>query len=74
MWNGKSHPAFATRVAKLSELLKKYPETGQTLEARFTKNTVDAEKQQEEEERRTPAGSSRGNEEAPRHGAGLLHS
>src|SRR4051812_42995945 len=42
MWNGKSHPTFATRVAKLNELLKKYPATGQTLAERFKKNTAEA--------------------------------
>src|SRR3954471_19922319 len=42
MWNGKSHPTFATRVAKLNELLKKYPATGQALTERFKKNTAEA--------------------------------
>ncbi|MDP9268469.1 MAG: M48 family metalloprotease [Acidobacteriota bacterium] len=40
MWNGKTHPAFSTRVAKLNDLLKKYPATGQTLAERFKKNTA----------------------------------
>jgi predicted Zn-dependent protease len=41
MWNGKTHPAFSTRVAKLNDLLKKYPATGETLAERFKKNTVE---------------------------------
>ncbi|HSE47674.1 MAG TPA: M48 family metalloprotease [Terriglobales bacterium] len=44
LWNGKTHPAFSTRVATLNKLLEKYPATGQTLPERFHKNTVEAEK------------------------------
>lgn len=44
LWNGKTHPAFSERVAKLNKLLEKYPATGQTLPERFQKNTVEAEK------------------------------
>jgi len=40
MWNGKTHPAFSTRVAKVNDLLKKYPATGETLAERFKKNTA----------------------------------
>ena len=42
MWNGKTHPPFSVRVGKLTELLKKYPATGQMLADRFQKNTVEA--------------------------------
>lgn len=41
LWNGKTHPTFATRVGKLNDLLKKYPPTGQTLAERFQKSTVE---------------------------------
>jgi predicted Zn-dependent protease len=44
MWNGKTHPAFSVRVAKLNDLLKKYPATGQTLAERFKQNTAAAPK------------------------------
>jgi len=40
MWNGKTHPAFSVRVAKLNDLLKKYPAGGQTLAERIQKNTA----------------------------------
>jgi predicted Zn-dependent protease len=41
MWNGKTHPPFATRVGKLADILKKYPTEGQTLADRFKKNTAE---------------------------------
>jgi predicted Zn-dependent protease len=53
LWNGKTHPSFSDRVAKLSKLLEKYPATGQTLAERFQKNTVEAEKAAAEQEEGT---------------------
>lgn len=50
LWNGKTHPAFSERVARLNKLLEKYPATGQTLAERFQKNTVAAEKAEAESE------------------------
>ena len=50
LWNGKTHPPFGERVARLNKLLEKYPATGQTLPERFQKNTVEAEKAAEKAE------------------------
>jgi len=49
LWNGKTHPAFGDRVARLNKVLEKYPAAGQTLAERFQKNTVEAEKAAEAE-------------------------